>query len=69
MISRDPVRYRPYIYLGMGLKVFLVGVAFIYWISGRIAWPLPALVTVDLVFAWFFWRHLRAHPIAGAGSS
>jgi hypothetical protein len=63
MIARDPVRYRPYISLGLGLKVFLAGLVYAYWISGQIPWPLPALATFDLVFAWFFWRYLRANPL------
>ncbi len=63
MIARDPVRYRPYIPLGLGLKLFLAGLVEFYWISGQIPWPLPALAAFDLVFAWFFWRYLRANPL------
>ncbi|MGH6752136.1 MAG: hypothetical protein ACREDP_08215 [Bradyrhizobium sp.] len=69
VVSRDPVRYRPYINLGLGLKVFLAGLVYVYWFSRQIPWPLPALATFDFVFAWFFWRYLRAHPIIGASSS
>ena len=69
MVSRDPVRYRPYIPLGIGLKVFLAGLVSVYWLRGQIPWPLPALAAFDFVFAWFFWRYLRGHPIAGASTA
>ncbi len=71
MIARDPVRYRPYIPLGLILKLFLATLFWGYWLAGQIPVFLPALAAGDYVFAWFFWRYLRAHPVAqhaaGAG--
>ena len=60
MISRDPVRYRPYIVLGIALKILVVAVITSHWLVGTIAWPLPALAASDIVFALLFWRYLSS---------
>jgi uncharacterized membrane protein (DUF106 family) len=60
MISRDPVRYRPYVVLGMILKILVVAVVSSHWLAGTISWPLPTLVASDIVFALLFWRYLNS---------
>lgn len=60
MISRDPVRYRPYIVLGILLKVLVVAVIYGHWLAGNIPWPLPVLASGDIVFALLFWRYLSS---------
>lgn len=59
MIARDPVRYRPYIPLGIILKIFFVVVVYGHWLSGSVSWPLPALAFVDVIYAVLFWRYYR----------
>ena len=59
MIARDPVRYRPYIVLGLLLKIMVVAVIFAHWLAGNIAWPLPALASGDILFALLFWRYYQ----------
>ena len=66
MISRDPVRYRPYIVLGIALKILVVAVIASHWVAGTIPWPLPALVACDIVFAMLFWRYLNSTRSAQA---
>jgi hypothetical protein len=58
MISVDPVRYRPYILLGVLLKPLLVILIYGHWLAGNIPWPLPALASVDVLYAVLFWRYL-----------
>ncbi|MBK5396366.1 hypothetical protein JFU47_06480 [Pseudomonas sp. TH39(2020)] len=60
MISRDPVRYRPYIVLGVVLKILVVAVICGHWLAGSIPWPLPVLASGDILFAWLFWRYLSS---------
>lgn len=60
LIARDPVYYRPYIPLGLILKLYFVAVVYGWWLSGGIPWPLPALAAGDIVFSWLFWRYYRA---------
>lgn len=60
MISRDPVRYRPYIVLGILLKILVVAVIYGHWLAGNIPWPLPVLASGDIVFALLFWRYLSS---------
>jgi hypothetical protein len=59
MIARDPVRYRPYILLGMVLKLAVVAFVYGYWVAGVIGYPLPALAAVDAVYAALFLRFHR----------
>ena len=58
MISVDPVRYRPYILLGVLLKPVFVILIYGHWLAGSIPWPLPALASVDILYAALFWRYL-----------
>lgn len=60
MIARDPLRYRPYILLGLILKVLFVSVVYGHWLVGNIPWPLPAVAAGDIVFALLFWRYLSS---------
>lgn len=67
MIARDPVRWRPYILLGIILKLFVVVVIHSHWLAGNIAWPLPTLACGDILFALLFWRYYQStsEPIRG----
>ncbi|MDB6145599.1 MAG: hypothetical protein JWP80_4643 [Pseudomonas sp.] len=60
MISRDPVRYRPYIVLGVALKILVVSLIYGHWLAGSIPWPLPVLASGDIVYALLFWRYLSS---------
>lgn len=60
MIARDPKRFRPYIVLGIVLKIVVVVVVFGHWIAGNILWLLPALAAVDAIYAVLFWRYYRS---------
>ena len=59
MIATDPVRYRPYVTLGLIGKVVIVALICGHWLLGDISWRLPALAGGDIVFAILFWRHLQ----------
>lgn len=58
MISRDVVRYRPYILLGIVGKVTIVLVMVGNWIAGTMQWPLAALIQIDAIYAVLFARFL-----------
>jgi hypothetical protein len=58
-ISVDPVRYRPYILLGVLLKPLFAFIIFGHWLAGDIPWPLPALASADILYALLFWRYFR----------
>ena len=64
MIARDPVRYRPYIPLGIVLKVLVIVVVSGHWLAGHISWPLPALAAGDAIYAVLFWRYYRGTAIS-----
>lgn len=57
MIARDPLQYRPYILLGIILKVLFVVVVYGHWLAGSIPWPLPVAASGDIVYALLFWRY------------
>lgn len=59
MIACDPLRYRPYIVLGIILKVLFVSVVYGHWLAGNIPWPLPAVAAGDIVYALLFWRYYQ----------
>lgn len=59
MISTDPVRYRPYVVLGLILKVMIVSVIFGHWLLGDISWRFPALASGDIFFGALFLLHLQ----------
>lgn len=60
LIARDPVRYRPFISLGVVLKTLVVVVILSHWLAGTINGRLPALAAGDLIFALLFWGYLRS---------
>ncbi|MGH7785692.1 MAG: hypothetical protein ACRERC_02440 [Candidatus Binatia bacterium] len=57
-VALDPVTYRPFIALGAIGKLLAVASAVSPWLSGAIAWPLPVLVAVDLLYVVLFVRYL-----------
>ncbi|MNR68936.1 hypothetical protein D3C85_1938270 [compost metagenome] len=59
MIARDPLHYRPYILLGIILKVLFVVVVYGHWLAGSIPWPLPVVASGDIVYALLFWRYFQ----------
>ena len=59
MIAVDPVRYRPYIVLGIILKVLFVVVVCAHWLAGNIPGQLPALACGDIVYALLFWIYYQ----------
>ncbi|MFC5698396.1 hypothetical protein ACFPU0_22950 [Pseudomonas sp. GCM10022186] len=59
MIARDPLRYRPYIPLGIVLKLLVVLVIHGHWLAGNLDWPLAALAIGDIVYALLFWRYYQ----------
>ena len=63
-VAADPVKFRPYIHLGaIGKLLALAGVVWPWWI-GAVSWTLPALVSVDLIYAILFLDFLRRTKIA-----
>ena len=65
LIARDPVAYRPYISLGIVLKVLVVVVIYGHWLAGNINGRLPALVFGDVIFALLFCHYLRCTGAPG----
>lgn len=59
MIARDPVRNRPYILLGMILKVLVVTIFYGHWLVGNISWQLPVLASGDILYTLLFWLYYR----------
>jgi hypothetical protein len=57
--GQDPVRYRPYIELGLIGKLVVVAVVTASWLAGNIDWRLPGLASGDLLFAALFADFLR----------
>jgi hypothetical protein len=55
----DPVRYRPYIELGIIGKLVVVIVVCASWLAGSIDGRLPGLAGGDLLFAALFADYLR----------
>lgn len=66
MVSRDPVRFRPYIVLGLLLKIMVGILVFGHWLAGSIPLQLPVLASGDIVFALLFWRYLSSTRYAAA---
>tara|TARA_R110000850_G_C9798880_1_gene450166 strand:+ start:215 stop:583 length:369 start_codon:yes stop_codon:yes gene_type:complete len=60
LIARDPLRHRPYILLGVGLKIAFVGFVYAYWLRGHIGGLLPLLAAGDVIFSILFVRAYRA---------
>lgn len=64
MISVDPVRYRPFVVLGIVLKILVVSLILGHWLAGNIPWRLPLLASGDIVYAVLFWRFLHGSRYA-----
>jgi hypothetical protein len=58
-IAGDPVRFRPYIHLGAIGKLLAVASAVWPWAVGAVPWQLPALTSLDLIYALLFFDYLR----------
>ena len=61
-VARDPVKYRPFIALGIAGKLMAVAGAVIPWSMGTVGATLPMLTGADVVFALLFadfWRRSR----------
>jgi len=59
LIASDPVRYRVYIHLSALGKAMAFISVIIPWLGGQVFWTLPALASVDVVFAVLFLLFLR----------
>ena len=59
LIARDPLRHRPYILLGIALKLAFVGFVCVYWLRGHIGGLLPLLAAGDVIFSILFLRAYR----------
>jgi hypothetical protein len=59
LIARDPVTYRPTIWIFAVGKVLAFACAAIPWLQGEISARLPMLIGGDLVFAALFVDYLR----------
>jgi hypothetical protein len=59
MIARDPQQYRPFILLSVILKILVVAISSGHWLAGNISWQLPALLSIDILYAALFWRYYQ----------
>ena len=69
VIATDPARYRPLMIAGVLEKLAFGAPVWLLWTQGRVAAPVVAFGTVDLVWAVLFgvaWRRTAA-PLAGEG--
>jgi len=58
-VAGDPVKFRPYIHLGaIGKLLAVIGVLWPWWI-GAVSWKLPALASIDMIYAVLFLDYLR----------
>ena len=53
-VAGDPVKYRPYIHLGAIGKLLAVAGVVLPWWNGGVPWSLPALASIDLIYAALF---------------
>ncbi|HWA62026.1 MAG TPA: hypothetical protein VG939_11670 [Caulobacteraceae bacterium] len=67
-IALDPVRFRPFIGLGAGGKIFAVAIMAWLWARHVIGWKVPALASGDLVLALLFVDYLRRTAPGRAGA-
>ncbi|CAN7314092.1 hypothetical protein LJR071_001605 [Pseudomonas sp. LjRoot71] len=58
LVGQAPVKYRPYIMIGIIGKLGTVTLAFFNYWTGMLNLPLPLLTLVDLIYAALFWRYL-----------
>lgn len=63
-IARDPVKFRPYIVLGIVGKLAFVVVIYGHWLAGSVSGRTAVLVTGDLLFALLFVAYLRGSRVA-----
>lgn len=59
-IARDPVKFRPYVMLGIVGKLAFVAIIYGHWLAGNISGRGAVLVTGDLIFALLFIAYLRS---------
>ncbi len=59
-IARDPVKFRPYVMLGIVGKLAFVAIIYGHWLAGDVSIRGAVLVTGDLIFALLFIAYLRA---------
>jgi len=60
-VANDPIKYQPYITLGILIKAIFVVVIFAYFLMGKITWILPFLVSTDAVWIVLFYRFEKSH--------
>jgi hypothetical protein len=60
-VARDPVRFRPYVLLGIIGKLAFVVAIYGHWIAGSASGRSAMLVTVDLIFALLFFAYMRGN--------
>ena len=59
-IARDPIKFRPYVMLGIVGKLAFVAIIYGHWlIVGDVSGRSAVLVTGDLIFALLFINYLR----------
>lgn len=63
-IGRDPVKFRPYVLLGIVGKLAFVAIIYGHWLAGDVSVRLAVLVTGDLIFTLLFIAYLRSSPSA-----
>lgn len=61
-VGRDPVKYRPYVALGIIGKLAFAGIIYGHRVAGTATTATAALVTVDVAYALLFIAWLRSHP-------
>ena len=62
LLATDPARWRTYIPLAIVGKLIAAVSVITPWAMGKISWPLPALISLDVLFAGLFAHFLRRHP-------
>jgi len=58
-VAGDPARFRPYIHIGAIGKLLAVASAVVPALMHEVSWTLPALTSIDLVYAILFFDYLR----------
>jgi len=61
-VSLNPVRFRPYIGLGVLGKSLVLVAIYGHWLAGHIGWQLPALALGDALYSLLFLQFLRRYP-------
>ncbi|MDH0893247.1 MULTISPECIES: hypothetical protein [unclassified Pseudomonas] len=60
MLAIDFRQYRPFALLGAGAKLAVVATVLAHYLAGNVGWQLPALASIDLLYALLFIALLRA---------